>query len=173
MVAAELPFQVVAADEAAQSWVERPDVVILQVDLDEGLPVVGALVQVHLVEHVAREIEISPRSDMAELGLDVTTVVLEHHAVPGSGGVVVEVQAGVVVEQRRTEQLALQVVGPAVQRADDLASGTPSHLTASAQHQRLAVSADVGDQFHALRRAHQGPALALLGQCIKIAHLRH
>ena len=41
-------------------------------------------------------------------------------------------------EERRAEQLAFQVVGPAVQRADDVLG-----VAAALQHDRLAVAADV------------------------------
>ena len=55
---AELPGQVVAGDEIAQTWVIRRNVVILEIDLDEGLPVVVALVHLDVVELVAGEIEL-------------------------------------------------------------------------------------------------------------------
>ena len=54
----KLPFEVVARDEVAEAGVERCDVVVLQVDLDEGLPVVIALVDFYVVEHVVTEIEL-------------------------------------------------------------------------------------------------------------------
>jgi len=107
MVRAELPLQVVAADKTAQARVERPDVVILEVDLDEGLPVVVALVHMHLVEHIAGEVQVGLGSHLAQFRRDVAAVVLEHHAVPGAGVVAVQVQAGVVVEQRCAQQLTL------------------------------------------------------------------
>jgi hypothetical protein len=42
--------------------VEGADVVVLQIDLDEGLPVVVALVQFDAVEHVAGEVEVGARA---------------------------------------------------------------------------------------------------------------
>jgi hypothetical protein len=75
----------------------------------------------------------------------------------------------VVGKMRRPDQLALQVVGPAVQRADDVAAG----VAAPAQHQGLAVAADVRDQLHALGRAHQRAAFALLRQGVVVAELGH
>ena len=45
---------------------------------------------------------------------------VEDHAVPGLHRVVGEVAARVVGEVRRADQLAAEVVGPAVQRADDV-----------------------------------------------------
>ena len=63
-----------------------------------------------------------------------------------------QLDAGVLGEMRRAQQLALQVVGPAVQRADDVL-----RVAAALQHDRLAVAADVGEQFDAadVRVAHQ------------------
>jgi hypothetical protein len=169
VVVAELPRQVVAADEVAQARVEGPDVVVLEVDLDEGLPVVVALVHLDLVEHVAREVQQRARPHRAEIGRDVAPVVLEHQAVPGPHRVVVQVQAGVLLEVRRAHQLAVQVVGPAVQRADDVAA----RVAAALQHHGLTVAADVGDEFHAVLRAHQCAAFAFLRQGIEVADLGH
>ena len=168
----ELPAQVLAGHELAQTRVERRDVIVLEVDLDEGLPVVVALVQLDAVEDVAGEVEVGARADPRQLGGDVAAGRLgavEQHPVPGLDRVVGEVAAGVVGEVRRADQLAAEVVGPAVQRADDVAAG----VAAAAQHHRLAVPADVRDHLQAGRRAQQGPALALLRQGVVVADLRH
>jgi hypothetical protein len=113
------------------------------------------------------------RAEAGEVGRDLAAaavgVRLEHHAVPGLHRVVAQVQARVVGEMRRADQLALQIVGPAVQRADDRAAG----VATAAQHHRLAVPADVRDQLDALRRADQGTALTLLDQRVVVADLRH
>ncbi|MCY1535279.1 hypothetical protein D9M68_706760 [compost metagenome] len=61
---------------------EGPDVVVLQIDLDEGLPVVVALVQFDVVQHHALEIERRARAHVRQVGLDVAAVVLEQQAVP-------------------------------------------------------------------------------------------
>jgi hypothetical protein len=60
--------------------------------------------------------------------------------------------------------------GASGKRADDVLA---AHVAAPAQHQRLAVPADVGDQFHAARRAHQRAAFAFVRQCVEIADLGH
>jgi hypothetical protein len=148
VVAAEFPAQVVAADEVAQARMEGLDVVILQVDLDEGLPVVVALVHFDVVEHVAREVEVLRDRHLAQLVHDVVAVLLEQQAVPVLQRRLRQVQAGRVREMRRADQFALQVVGPAVQRADDVVG-----VAAAIEHQRLAVAADVGQQLDALRCA--------------------
>ena len=57
-----------------------------------------------------------------------------------------------------------------MQRADDVAAGVAS----TAQHQRLAVPADVGDELHAAAGGtHQGAAFAFLGQGVEVADVRH
>jgi hypothetical protein len=60
---------------------------------------------------------------------------------------------------RRADQLALQVIGPAVQRADDVVG-----VAAAVEHLGLAVAADVGQQFDALRIAHQHAAFVFHGR---------
>lgn len=102
--------------------------VVLQIDLDEGLPVVVALVQLHVVEHHALEVERGAWPHVRQVGLHVASVVLEQQTVPLAQRVVVEVQAGVLLEVRRAEQApglftVRATVGPAVQRADDVAAG--------------------------------------------------
>jgi hypothetical protein len=61
---------------------EGLDVVVLQIDLDEGLPVVVALVHFGVVEQVAGEIQVARHAQVLELVGDVDAVVLEQQAVP-------------------------------------------------------------------------------------------
>ena len=51
--------------------------VVLQIHLDEGFPVVVALVQFHVVELVAGEIKLAARPHVGQIGFDVAAVVLE------------------------------------------------------------------------------------------------
>ena len=141
---------------------EGPDVVVFQVDLDEGLPVVLALVDVDAVEHVTAEVEARARREAGEIGADVAVAGVEEQAVPALQRLVAQAQAGIVGEVRRPEQAAVQVVGPAVQRAHDGAAAR--RAAPAAQDHGLAMAADVGDQFDAGRRAHEGAPLALLEQ---------
>jgi hypothetical protein len=62
--------------------VEGADVVVLQIDLDEGLPVVVALVHLDMVEHEAVELELLAQLHAGQVGLDVAAVVLEQQSVP-------------------------------------------------------------------------------------------
>ena len=172
----KLPLQVVAGHEVAQARVEGADVVVLEVDLDEGLPVVVALVHLDMVEHEALEAQLLAQLHAGQVGLDVAAVVLEQQAVPLAQPVVVQVQAGIVAEVRCAQQLAAGAVGPAVQRADDVAPRMAlafGHQIAPAlEHHGLAVAADVGDQLHLPPGiAHQSAAFLFLGQGVVVAYL--
>jgi len=171
----EGPAQVVAGHEMTQPGVERHHVVVLEVHLDEGFPVVVALVQLHMPKHHALEVELADLLEASQVGADVAPVVLEQQAVPLAQRVALQVQAGVVRKVRCAQQLAkalprlgraAAVVGPAVQRADDVAAGVATatllQVAAALEHHGLPVAADVAHQFHALRGAHQSPALAFV-----------
>jgi len=69
---------------------------------------------------------------------------------------------------RRADQFALQVVGPAVQRAHDVVG-----IAAAIEHQRLAVAADVGQHLDAVGVTHQHAAFVFRCQGGEVAHLRH
>jgi uncharacterized membrane protein len=90
---------------------EGLDVIVLEVDLDEGLPVVFALVHVDAVEHVAREVEILQR-ERRKVARDVARPV-EQQAVPVLERRAAEIDARLVGKVRRAEELALEVVRPA------------------------------------------------------------
>ena len=160
----ELPAQVLAGDELPEARVERPDVVVLEVDLDEGLPVVVALVHLDPVEDVAREVELA-RGQRAEVRGDVARAV-EQQAVPALELGAREVGARLVGEVRRAEELALEVVGPAVDRADDVL-----RAAAALQHDRLPVPADVGQQLEARRVADEHLRVVADGQRVVVAGL--
>ena len=170
-VAAHDQAAVVAGDEAAQAGVEGPDVVVLEVDLDEGLPVVVALVQLDAVEHVAAEVE---RRRVGAAGAPgrvahVAPAVVEQQAVPALQRVVAQVQARVGLRsaaRRSAGRRGRRSSGAAGRRCCSRV------LAAPAQHQRLAVAADVGDQLaRPSRGAHQRAALAFLRQGVEVADL--
>ena len=62
----------------------------------------------------------------------------EEEAVPVSERRRGELDAGLRLEARRAEELAFQVVGPAVQRTDDVLG-----VAAAFQHDGLTVAADI------------------------------
>lgn len=94
---------------------ERRDVVVLQIDLDEGLPVVVALVYFDVIEHEARKVEMLPRAEPRKIARDVAPLRFEQQALPVLQRRGAEIQAGVVREMRCAEKLAVQIVRPAMQ----------------------------------------------------------
>ncbi|MNS92833.1 hypothetical protein D3C72_1269790 [compost metagenome] len=168
VILAEFPAQVVAGDEAAQARVEWLDVIILEVDLDKGLPVVVALVDFHVVEHIAGKIEVFRDGQIFQFFHHVVTVLLEQQAIPALQRRFRQVQARCLGEMRRADQFTLEVVGPAVQRADDMV-----RVAAAVVHQRLPVAAHVGQHFDAVGVAHEHAPLVLRRQGRKIAGFRH
>ena len=168
VILAELPAQVVAADEAAQARVERLDVVILEVDFDEGLPVIVALVDFHVVEHIAGKIEVFRDGQIFQFFHHVVAILLEQQAIPALQRRFRQVQARRLGEVRRADQFTLEVVGPAVQRADDVI-----RIAAAIEHQRLPVAAHVGQHLDAIGVAHEHAPFVLRRQGRKIAGFRH
>ncbi len=163
----ELPAQVVAGDEVTEPRVERLHVVVLEIDLDERLPVVVALVQVDAVQQIAREIQVAER-ESREIARDVARAV-EQEAVPVADRRAAELRARLVLEVGCAEQLAGKVVGPAMDRADDVL-----RAALAGQHDRLPVAADVGQQFDALRSVHEGLRVVAPGENVVVARLgRH
>ena len=74
------------------------------------------------------------------------------------------------------QQLAAGAVGPAVQRADDVAASMAlafgQQIAAALEHHGLAVAADVGDQLDlAFGIAHQRAPLLLLRKSVVVAYL--
>ena len=176
VLAGELPLQVVTGDEIAQSRVEGADVVVLQIDLDKGLPVVVALVHLDMVEHKAVELELLAQLHAGQICLNVPAIVFKQQAIPFAQLVVVEVQARVVAEVRCAQQFATGAVGPAVQGADDVAACVAlafgQQIATALEHDGLTVAADIGDQLYlALGVANQCTAFFFLRQCVVVAYL--
>jgi hypothetical protein len=159
----EMPVEVLARDEAAQARMEWRNVVVLKVDLDERLPVVGALVHLDVVQQVPVELSSEARPTPAR---SAATSRGPSNSSPrqSDSGVLPRFRQGLLVEMRRAQQRALQVVGPAMQGADDgIGIATPI------EHDGLAVPADIGEQLDALRAMGEDPALAFGGQRMEIA----
>jgi len=55
---AEFPGEIVTRNKLSKSRVERYNVVVLQIDLDKGLPVVGALVNLDVVKAIIFKVEV-------------------------------------------------------------------------------------------------------------------
>src|SRR5439155_12079795 len=96
-----------------------------------------ALLDLDPVEHVTREVEVGGDAQAREIAFDVA-LALEQQAVPALQGRVVKFYARLVLEQRRTHQPALEIVRPAMDRADDVRRVAPAF-----EHDRLPVTADI------------------------------
>ena len=75
-----------------------------------------------MVEGVTAEVELLARAQLRHVGCHIPAIGLEQHAVPFLERVVVKVEARVLLKMRRAQQDALWRIGPAVQRADEIAA---------------------------------------------------
>ena len=75
--------------------------------------------------------------------------------------------AWLLLEVRCAQQVALQVVCPAMQRADDVLG-----IAAPIEHDCLPMPAHVGEQLDAVRVAHQHAAFGLGGKRVVVANFR-
>ena len=172
------PLQIGAGHELAETRVEGSNVVVLQIHLNKGFPVVGALVLDGTMEGVTRKIQIFCGFHAGKQGIQIgvgCASAVKMQAIPRLNGVVAQIQAGIMVKMRGADQcaggaMARAVVSPAMQRADDIALCL---VTLATQHDRLAMAADVGDQLNAIWCVHQHAALMLLRQRVVVANTRH
>ena len=129
-----------------------------------------------MVQYKAVEIEFFSRPHTRELLFNVNAIVFKQQAVELPQWVVAEVQTGVVCKVWCTQKGASWVVlrrsravGPAVDRAYDVAGALCTQVPAAFEHDGLAVAADVGNKLNAMRVAHQRPTMAFLGQGVVVA----
>jgi hypothetical protein len=141
--------RVVAVGEIAQARMKRVDVIELEVYLEERLPVARHMVDHHPVEHVVRKIEIGRDRQVGKIRARVA-LAFEEQAVPLAQWRRVQLHARILGKLRRTEQISMQIVGPAMQRADDIL-----RVAVPFQQDRLAMPADVREQLDAGFVAHQ------------------
>ena len=78
----QFPLQIVAGNEVAKPWVEGADVVVLEVDLDEGLPVVVAHMHFDMVKGVTREVELAAWSHASQIGQHIPTIGFKEQTIP-------------------------------------------------------------------------------------------
>ena len=180
----EFPAQVVTGHKLAQTRVEGPYVVVLQVDLDKSFPVVVALVHFHMVQHKSIKTQGIARAHAGKVCGHIAAVAFKQEAVPFLQGVVVQVEAGVGSKVGRADKLAggqaalmiASAVSPAVQGANDIAAGAARAMEQGAlafEHDRLAVATNVGDELNTLRITHQGTAFLLLRQRVVVTDFGH
>ena len=113
--------------------------VILEVNLDEGLPVVIALVDLDFVEFVAREVEVATDLHAGQICIRGTGT-LEEQALPVLELLTLQIEAGILGEMRSTDEQTIGVVSPAMDWADDVSVS----LAGTLQHDGLTMTADVG-----------------------------
>ena len=173
VVFGEFPGEIVARDKVAQPGVKGRDVIVLKVDLDEGLPVVIALMDFDVVQNVIRKVELRPCEQVPEIPSGVpgavkqqTVTVLQFEPL--------KIETGLVVKLWGAEKLSGFVVSPAMQRTDDVATAVAQVSVGidvacdiawlAAKHDRLAVATDIREQFDAAIAAHQNATAALCRQ---------
>src|SRR5439155_20048589 len=78
---AKLPVQVVASDKLPESRMKRSNVIVLEIHLDERLPVVVALVDLHPIQHVAVLVQRRGNPDALEITSNVA-LPIEKQSVP-------------------------------------------------------------------------------------------
>jgi len=142
---------------------ERHDVVVLEINLDEGFSVAGVFLDLHAVEHEAGEIQIGADAQAREVARHVSFAA-KQQAVPVLQRSGAQIEAGVAGKMRCAEQPAVEAVGPAVQWADQ-ASGVAAILGDDG----LAVAADIADELHAVAAAQQRLGVIERGQHLVIA----
>ena len=106
----------------AQARMERGNMVVFQVNLDEGFPVVVATVNFHVIKHVIGKVEFRPLEQGRHVERRVARA-LEEQAIAIVQRELLKIRApGCFGKVRGSEKHAFLVVGPAVQRAHDVAT---------------------------------------------------
>ena len=162
---AELPNQVVAGDELAQPRVERLDVVVLEIDLDECFPVVVALLDFDAIEHIARKIEVRCGAHVGQVRPDVANAV-EEQPVPALQRWALQLDARLLFEMWSAQQLAVELIGPTVDRADNVRC-----RAAAGEHDGLPVATDIRQKLHATVIADQYLRVIAPGKGVIVAHV--
>ena len=95
-----------------------------------------------MVKHVAVEIQVFRDAEVFQHDAHIKTIVVEQQTVPALQVESRQVQAGRFAKMRRADQFTFEIVGPAMQRANDI-----GRIAATNQHFGLTVAANVGYQF--------------------------
>ena len=145
---------------------KRTHVVVLEINFDERLPVVVAMMQLDVIEDVTRKVELF-RREIGEIGGDVAWAI-EQKPVPVLYRRAAEMHARLLGKMRRAEQLALEIVRPAMNRANDVAC-----VAFARQHDRLPMPANVRQKLDAVHVANERLRIAASRQHVIVAGLRH
>ena len=98
---------------------EGPDVVELQVYFHERFPVEWIFHHVHAVEHVILEVVVVCETEVGEIAQRIARA-REQQSIPGFERSARQIEARIVGKLGCTEQLAPQVVSPAMHGADQI-----------------------------------------------------
>ena len=172
IVGLQFPLQIVTGNEITKSWVKRTDVVVLEIDLNKGFPVVIADMHFDMVEGIAGEIELAAWPHACQVSQHIAAVGFKQQTIPFLKRVVLQVQARVLLEMRCAQQLAFTRIGPAVQGTHHIAAHAACwvvQVASSFEHHGLAVTTDIGDELNTLRGMHQSPTLVFMGKRMKVA----
>ena len=82
------------------------------------------------------------------------------------------VEAGIGRKVRSAHEPAGGIVGPAMQRAHDVASGPARERPMALEDHGLPVAADVGDEIDTVSRAHERASFRFLGQGVVVPDVR-
>src|SRR6267142_2108467 len=137
-MATESPLVVAGVDELLQSRMHGLDVIQLEEDLEEILPVEWTLLDQQPVEDVAGKVVVGGQREVGQISRGVAGTG-EKQSVPVVHRYFGQRALRRAIEIRRAEQLAVQVIGPAMQRADDVL-----RMTAAFEQQALAMPARIG-----------------------------
>ena len=170
---APFPRQIVAGNKLPQPRVKRPDVVILQIHLDKGLPVVIALVNNSAIKRVPGKIErlAGLHGQRGEINDRVGRPV-KQQAIPRLKPGVAQIQPRITRKMRRANELAFTGIRPAMQRANHV-TAVNFQRTTTVQHHRLTVATDVGDKVNAAFGASERLRITTTREHGVVAQIRH
>src|SRR5207253_2364056 len=105
-------------------------------------------VELDVIQDVCRKVELL-RRETGQIGRDIAWTV-EQQPIPVLHRRAAEMYARFLGEMRRAEQLSLEIVRPAMNRADDVAS-----VALARQHDRLPMAANVRQKLDAVPVANE------------------
>ena len=141
---------------------KRHNVVVLEVNLDKGFPIKVVFRDLCFVENKTAEVEIFCPFNFGQI-INNRIGALEQQPVPSCQGFFWQMQAGLRVKMRRAQQSALVVIGPPMQRANNISS---LKLPRTFEHDRLAVPTNIRDQLNGGTIVDQCPGIIANGSII-------
>jgi len=133
------------AGELAQAGMKRADMIILQIDLNEGFPVEIVFSDFDLIQNITGKVQIFGATQLTQITRNITRP-LEQHTVPFLQFFLRQIKARLLGKMRRAQQMSRAVIGPAMQRANNIAAG---QIAGPFKHHRLAMAANIRNQINA------------------------